>query len=190
MFDRRCLDGVRLAVFLAALCLSLVAASAQTPSGLGRSVSGAEIEAWGAIIGPDGEGLPAGRATATEGRAVYARRCARCHGVNGNDGPDDRLVGGVGSLASDEPRKTVGSYWPLATTLWDYVNRAMPFDQPGLLTADEVYGAVAYVLYLNDIVDTDDPIDATTLPAVQMPNRDGFVPDARPDVGEASSPNP
>ena len=87
----------------------------------------------------------------------------------------------MGLLATDDARKTVGSYWPVATTLWDYVNRAMPFDAPGALTADEVYGAVAYVLYLNEIVGEDDRIGAETLAAVQMPNRDGFVPDARPD---------
>ena len=157
-------------------------ANAQTTTGLGRPASPSEVDAWGVIIGPSGEGLPAGGATAAEGRTVYARRCARCHGVNGNDGPDDRLVGGVGTLAIEQAQKTVGSYWPLATTLWDYVNRAMPFDQPGVLTADEVYASVAYVLFLNEIVDEDQRIDADTLPVVQMPNRGGFVPDPRPDI--------
>ena len=112
-------------VLLVTLVGGVSAGQAQTPLGLGRSASLAEIDGWGAIIGPDGEGLPPGRATATEGRDVYRRRCARCHGPSGNDGPDDRLVGGVGSLATDQARKTVGSYWPVATTLWDYVNRAM-----------------------------------------------------------------
>ena len=87
-----------------------------------------------------------------------------CHGPTGQEGPDDRLAGGQGSLAGDQPRKTVGSYWPAATTLWDYVNRAMPFNQPGSLSADEVYGVVAYVLYLNDLVGEQDPVDADTLP--------------------------
>ena len=162
-------------------------AAAQTTTGLGRAATPAEVDDWGAIIGPSGEGLPAGRATASDGERVYSQWCARCHGPSGNDGPDDRLVGGVGSLDSDQPQKTVGSYWPLSTTLWDYVNRAMPFDQPGVLTPDEVFGAVAYVLYLNDIVDDDDVIDATTLPGVLMPNRNGFVSDPRPDVGASVS---
>ncbi len=165
--------------------------AAQTPTtGLGRPATPVEIEAWGPIIGPGGAGLPPGRATATEGRAVYQRRCARCHGQTGTEGPDTRLVGGQGSLGGDQPQKTVGSYWPVATTLWDYVNRAMPFDQPGSLTADEVYATVAYVLYLNDVVGGDDSIDAATLPSIEMPNRDGFVPDARPDLAAVPSPGP
>ena len=176
-------------VFMFAMvCAGAVAA--QTSTGLGRPATGVEIEAWGPIIGPDGAGLPPGRATAADGGRVYERWCARCHGVTGTEGPDTRLVGGQGSLEGDQPQKTVGSYWPAATTLWDYVNRAMPFDQAGALTADEVYATVAYVLYLNDIVGIDDPIDAATLPAVEMPNRNGFVTDPRPDIGPAASPGP
>ena len=190
MFDLD--DGGRLALgaVLASVLGVAVLGSAQPPTGLGRSATPAEIGAWGAIIGPNGEGLPGGHATAAEGKALYERHCARCHGVSGTEGPDDRLVGGRGTLASDQPRKTVGSYWPKATTLWDYVNRAMPFDQPGLLTSDEVYGVVAYVLYLNDIIGEHDPIDAATLPAVEMPNRGGFVPDPRPDTGASAGPQP
>ena len=179
----------RAGIVLVALVGLGASVAAQTPAtGLGRAATPAEIEAWGPIIGPSGRGLPMGRATASDGKAVYERRCARCHGPTGSEGPDDRLVGGQGTLASDQARKTVGSYWPEATTLWDYVNRAMPFDQPGFLTSDEVYATVAYVLYLNDIIGIDDPIDATTLPAVEMPNRDGFVSDPRPDLGSTTSP--
>ena len=175
---------------LAAAALPLLCAGAvwaQTSGGarltdLGTPMTAEEIEAWGPIVGPDGEGLPAGGGTAAEGRALYDRRCAACHGPTGQEGPDDLLAGGQGSLAGDRARKTVGSYWPAATTLWDYVNRAMPFNQPGSLATDEVYAVVAYVLYLNDLVGEDDPVDAGTLPRVEMPNRDGFVPDARPDV--------
>ena len=174
---------------LAMVCAGGVAAQT-TGTGLGRPATSSEIETWGAIIGPDGDGLPPGRATAAEGRALYDRRCAACHGPTGQEGPDARLAGGQGSLAGDQPRKTVGSYWPVATTLWDYVNRAMPFNQPGSLSAPEVYATVAYVLYLNDIVDIDDPIDATILPTIEMPNRYGFVADPRPDVATAASPGP
>ena len=177
-------------VFMLAMVCAGVVAAQTTRTGLGRPATPVEIEAWGSIIGPDGAGLPPGRATAADGRPVYARQCARCHGPTGREGPDTRLAGGQGSLEGDQPQKTVGSYWPAATTLWDYVNRAMPFDRPGGLTADEVYATVAYVLYLNDIVAIDDPIGAATLPAVEMPNRDGFVTDPRPDIASAASPGP
>ena len=156
-------------------------AGAQT-LGLGRPATAADIESRGAIVGPEGAELPPGGATAAEGRAVYDRSCAACHGPTGTEGPDDRLAGGRGSLATDGARKTVGSYWPASTTLWDYVYRAMPFNQPGSLTVEEVYGVVAYVLFLNDLVGEDDRIDAATLPRIEMPNRDGFVPDPRPDI--------
>ncbi len=163
-------------------------AAGQTPvTGLGRPATESEIDAWGPIVGPDGTGLPPGGATAAEGRDLYDRRCAACHGPTGQEGPDDRLAGGQGSLDGDEPRKTVGSYWPAATTLWDYVNRAMPFNQPGSLRSDEVYAAVAYVLYLNGLIGENDRIDVNTLPQVEMPNRDGFVPDSRPDIAAATS---
>ena len=169
-----------LGMFLCAL-LCAGAADAQT-LGLGRPATAADIDGWGAIVGPEGAELPPGGATAAEGRAIYDRRCSACHGPTGTEGPDDRLAGGQGSLATDGARKTVGSYWPAATTLWDYVYRAMPFNQPGSLTADEVYGAVAYVLFLNDLVGENDEIDAAALPRIDMPNRDGFVPDPRPDM--------
>ena len=133
-------------------------------------------------VTPDGKGLPPGSGTAAKGKDVYTRRCETCHGPTGKEGPQDILAGGKGSLATDKPQKTVGSYWPYATTLWDYINRAMPFDHPSTLTTDEVYSAAAYVLFLNGIVGERDMLDQTTLPKVQMPNRNGFVSDPRPDV--------
>ena len=162
---------------------SPVWAQAARSYGVGRSPSESEIRAWGSDVGPNGENLPSGGAEPASGRTVYLQKCARCHGPTGTTGPDEVLVGGSGTLATNRPLKTVGSYWPYATTLWDYVNRAMPFDQPGSLSAAEVYGAVAYVLFLNEIVGEHDRVDETTLPRIRMPNREGFVPDARPDVG-------
>jgi S-disulfanyl-L-cysteine oxidoreductase SoxD len=131
---------------------------------------------------PDGRGLPKGQGTAREGKAVFTTYCAACHGASGEGSNDfPRLVGGVGSLKASLPVLTVGSYWPYATTLWDYNRRAMPYTQPGLLTDAEVYAVTAYILEMNGIVKEDDVLDARTLPRVRMPNVDGFVRDARPD---------
>jgi S-disulfanyl-L-cysteine oxidoreductase SoxD len=174
------------AVVGAALAACLLAASparAQLPTyGVGRAPTPEEVRAWDIAIGPDGAELPPGAGTAVGGRAVYDRKCAICHGPTGREGPQDRLVGGRGSLATATPLKTVGSYWPYATTIYDYIYRAMPFSQPQSLTPDEVYGVTAYLLYLNGIIGEHDPIDRHTLPQVKMPNRDGFVPDPRPET--------
>lgn len=143
--------------------------------GLGRSPTAEELKAQDIEVRPDGRGLPPGRGTADRGREVYARRCAACHGASGKEGPFDMLVGGNGSLATARPIKTVGSFWPYATTLWDYINRSMPYDRPGTLTTDEVYAATAFVLYLNGIVGVVDNLTEATLPRVQMPNREGFI---------------
>lgn len=160
-----------------------VHASAQSPSfGLGRAPRAEELRAIDIEVLPDGRGLPPGSGTAQAGKLVYASRCAVCHGATGKEGPQDVLVGGRETLATLKPLKTVGSYWPYATTLWDYVNRAMPFDHPGTLAADQIYAVTAYVLYLNQIVEEHDILDQRTLPQVKMPNRAGFVPDTRPDT--------
>lgn len=142
---------------------------------LGEAVSSAEISSLDRTILPNGDGLPDGSGTAAAGAMVYQQNCLACHGAGGKDGPNDALVGGQGSLASDRPQKTVGSYWPYATTLFDYVNRAMPYPAPGSLSNDEVYAVTAYILYLNEIVGEDDRLDANTLPEVRMPNRANFV---------------
>jgi cytochrome c len=136
----------------------------------------------GATVAPDGTGLPEGSGTAVEGRTLYSLRCAKCHGekAGGDIGP--ALVGGRGTLATAKPLKTVGSFWPYATSLWNYINRAMPFHEPGSLTPSQVYAAVAYLLYLNDIVSENEVLNAKTLPKIRMPNRDGFISDPRPDI--------
>jgi mono/diheme cytochrome c family protein len=168
---------------LVACCAFAALAAAQSPKyGVGHAPNEQEILALSFTIAPDGTGLPKGSGTAVEGRAVYARHCANCHGEKGADARLP-LVGGQGSLATAKPLKTVGSFWPYATSVWNYVNRAMPFDHPGLLSPPEVYAVVAHVLYLNAIVKENDVLDAKTLPKIRMPNRDGFVPDPRPDVG-------
>src|SRR5262249_34044247 len=160
---------------------------AQSPKfGVGRPPTPDEIRALGSAIAPDGTGLPSGSGSVAAGRELFAARCARCHGPNGEGDAGARLVGGQGTLNTPRPLKTVGSFWPYATTLWDYINRAMPFDQPGLLTPSEVYAVAAFVLNLNGIVDSGAVMNAATLPKVKMPNRDGFVADPRPDVGPKS----
>jgi cytochrome c len=164
----------------AALAVSVVALAASVTVrtqefGLGRAPTADEIRRVDMSIPPSGEGLPRASGTVERGKAVYETQCLRCHGATGREGPEEALAGGRGSLTTAKPLKTVGSYWPYATTLWDYVNRAMPFDRPGTLPPEDVYAVVAYVLRLNDIISDSDVMDAVTLPKVRMPNRDGFV---------------
>ena len=148
---------------------------ARADAAVGQPITPADILPWDISIGPDGAGLPPGRGTAEQGAAVYAAKCQACHAEKGAGGPNDALVGGVGSLASGKPIRTVGSYWPYATTLFDYIRRAMPFQESQSLTSDEVYAVSAYILSLNGIVGSNDVLDAQSLPKVKMPNRDGFV---------------
>jgi cytochrome c len=156
---------------------------AQSPTfGVGHTPKPDDLKAIDIDITPDGNGLPPGTGTAAAGKDVYTRRCETCHGPTGKEGPQDVLVGGKGSLSTAKPLKTIGSYWPYATTLWDYIRRAMPFDHPGTLTADEIYGTTAYLLFLNGVVGERDVVDQATLPKVQMPNRNGFTADPRPDI--------
>ncbi len=169
-----------------ALLLAFAAAAlfAQAPKyGVGRAPTPEEVKAWDISVAPDGTGLPEGSGTAAQGKDVYASKCAKCHGGQGQGGDEGPLVGGQGSLRGPKPLKTVGSYWPYATTLFDYVNRAMPFKQPGTLTHNQVYAVVAFVLQLNGIIGENVVMDARSLPQVKMPNRGGFVADPRPDTG-------
>lgn len=154
--------------------------------GFGQPASDHEIDGWDIDILPDGTGLPEGSATVEEGKRLFAEHGAAWHGAEG-EGTEwaPRLVGGIGSLDSDAPIKTVGSYWPYATTIFSYIRRAMPADAPQSLTADEYYALTAWVLWANGIIDEDQVIDQDTLPGIVMPNRDGFTsPDPRPDVNE------
>lgn len=157
-------------------------AAADTGYGIGRAATPEEIALWDIDIRPDGAGLPPGSGSVAEGQRVYRDRCATCHGDLGQGGPMDRLAGGRGTLASTPPVRTVGSYWPYATTLFDYVRRAMPFNAPQSLAPDELYAVTAYLLFLNDIVLEGTRLDASSLTAIRMPNRDGFTGDPRPDV--------
>jgi cytochrome c len=152
--------------------------------GFGEEATEEAIAGWDIDVQPDGTGLPPGSGTVEQGREIFERLGAPCHGMNG-EGTDaaPALVGGVGSLSSDSPVETVGSYWPYATTLWDYIYRAMPATAPQSLTPDEVYAIVAFLLNANGIIPDDAVMDQDTLPQVIMPNRDGFTsPDPRPDV--------
>lgn len=168
----------------AALLLVLAAPTfAQSPKyGVGRAPTGDELRTWSISIAPDGTGLPPGRGTAADGKEPFANRCAKCHGAEGQGKDSVALAGGRGSLTAPKPLRTVGSYWPYATTVFDYVRRAMPFDRPGTLTDGQVYSLTAYVLYLNGLVGENDPVTAQTLPKIRMPNRNGFVADPRPDA--------
>jgi S-disulfanyl-L-cysteine oxidoreductase SoxD len=153
---------------------------AQQSPNLGKPISQEDLAPWDISIGPDGAGLPPGSGTAKQGEAVFAAKCQACHGEKGAGRPNDRLVGGQGSLPGDKPAtKTVGSYWPYATTLFDYVRRAMPLNESKSLTNDELYSVVAYLLNLNGVIAESETMNAQSLPKVTMPNRDGFITFAR-----------
>src|ERR1700759_2468175 len=163
-----------LAAPLLATALAVAAHAESGKFGLGRTPTDNEIAGWNIDIGRDGEGLPPGSGSVQEGRALFAEKCAACHGEKGEGGVGDKLVGGQGTLASAKPVKTVGSFWPYAPALFDYIRRAMPQNAPQSLSNDDVYAVSAYILSLNNIVPADATIDAKALAAIKMPNRDGF----------------
>ena len=146
--------------------------------GFGATASAARIAAWDVDVRPDGAGLPEGSGTVAQGEQVYRTHCVACHGPTGTEGPNDALVA-TGGWDQWPSGRAVGSYWPYATTLYDYIRKAMPQLTPGILTADQTYAVIAYVLHLNGLVPADAVMDAATLPAVQMPARDRFVVDDR-----------
>ena len=171
---------------LCVLCADVKAQSTKTPQplGIGRAATPAEIAAWDIDVHPDGTGLPPGSGTAADGAVLYAVRCSACHGTTGREGPNDRLVGRVPNDAFPFARDpsiphTIGNYWPYATTVFDYIRRAMPSPAPGSLTDDDVYRLTAFLLAQNDIIKGDDVMDAKSLPKVVMPARDKFVADPR-----------
>lgn len=150
-------------------------AEAQESPGLGVEATPEQVAGWALTIMPDGTGLPPGSGTVAEGAAIFRQKCIACHGPEGQNGINDRLAGGHGTLASDQPVRTIGSYWPYATTIFDYVRRAMPFTAPMSLSDDEVYALTAYLLSINGIIDDDTVIDAQSLPGVEMPNAGNFI---------------
>ncbi|WP_045224738.1 c-type cytochrome [Methyloterricola oryzae] len=157
-----------------ATAVALIAAlSNANAEGLGIPASAAEVAARRLNVFPDGKGLPDGKGSALEGKAIYAERCASCHGATGTGGSAEELAGG--RLDGPSPDKTIGTYWPYATTVFDFVRRSMPLDAPGSLSSDQLYAVTAYLLNLNGIIDERAEMNAATLPQVKMPNRGGFI---------------
>lgn len=182
---RRALPVLGAALVVAGMTAPVWAGGYGTIYGYGKVATPEEIAAMDIDAMPDGRGLPPGEGTYDRGKEVYTTKCAACHGadlqgVKGTGGA--ALIGGRGTIASGKPKKTVESYWPYATTLFDYTKRAMPFNAPGSLSDTDIYAVTAYILAEGNIIDKGDVMNAQTLTAVQMPNRDGFVPDPRPDV--------
>ena len=171
MRDRRCASAALAALF----ALSTAAAMADERYGIGRAATSQEIAGWDIDISPDGAGLPPGRGGVREGEAIFVEKCSACHGAHGEGKPMDPLVGGFGTVFEAKPQMTVGSFWPYATTLFDFVRRAMPLDAPQSLTPDQVYAVSAYLLYLNHLIAEDSVLDAATLAKIKMPNRENFV---------------
>jgi mono/diheme cytochrome c family protein len=169
----------------AALLLAVVPVTAQIQSPgapsppaprLGQPLTPQEASGWDLTIFPDGEGLPQGRGTVPQGKAIFSRQCASCHGTGGRGATAEELAGGTHSLTSASPDKTIGLYWPHATTMFDFIRRAMPLNAPGSLSTDDVYALTAYLLHINSVVGENAEMNAETLPKVQMPNRNGFIP--------------
>lgn len=169
------MSSLKTTLFAGAIALGLV--SPVLAYDFGRPATPEEIALWDIDVRTDGKGLPPGSGTVAQGKQVFADNCAACHGDAGVGGIKDRLAGGQGTLTTDAPVKTIGSYWPYATTLFDYIHRAMPYQAPGSLSNDETYAVAAYLLSLNGVLPADGKLDRDSLPNIRMPNRDGFVPE-------------
>lgn len=166
---------ILISVLIAVGINPLYAESPQGP-GLGHAISPEEIAEWDISVFPDGEGLPKGEGNVKDGEVIYKSKCIACHGDNGlGTATGDQLAGAQMGLTSEYPEKTIGSYWPYATTVFDVVRRSMPMTAPGSLSDNEVYAVTAYLLFLNNLIGKDDVMDASTLPKVKMPNEDGFI---------------
>ncbi len=178
----------RLAMLAVGAAISAHAAWAGEPHyGLGTIPTPAQIEGWAIAVRPDGQGLPAGSGSVKDGDELYANACAACHGTFGEGAGRYPRIAGEGKLTGERPEQTVATYWPYATTLFDYINRAMPFPSPHMLPPDQVYAVTAYVLNLNGLVGDDFVADQKSLPAVEMPNRNGFIwKDPRPDTHDTA----
>ena len=181
---RRSLDPARLlsacSWLLAVAMPAALAAEASAPR-LGRPLSAAEAARWDLSVYPDGRGLPAGHGNAVEGAVLFEQKCVVCHGPGGRGATAEELAGGTAPLTDKSPDKTIGLYWPHATTIFDFTRRAMPMFAPGSLSSDEVYALTAYLLFANGLIAEAEEMNAATLPKVQMPNRNGFVGiDAKP----------
>ena len=171
------------AVVLTAALAAMPAVAKVGEYGIGKPATPEEIAGWDIDIRPDGKGLPPGSGSVEDGEMLYEEKCASCHGSFGEGvGRYPVLAGGEGTLTDERPDRTIGSYWPYASTVWDYIHRAMPFPQPQSLTDDEVYAITAYVLNLNDLVDDDFVLTQDNLASIEMPNKDGFFFDDRPDT--------
>lgn len=187
-------NGLRLVLALAFSAAAPIGAAAQspTPPRFGTPATPAEIAGWNIDVRPDGAGLPLGSGTADAGAPIFAAQCAACHGAEGQGiavagrAGYPRLVGGIGSLAHDHPVKTVGSYWPYATVIFDYIRRAMPLTHPQSLSADQVYALTAFILWKNGIIAEGQAMDETSLPAVKMPNRNGFFTRPPPETANTA----
>ena len=163
--------------FVALALFALTTQARADDDRFGRPATKDEVKLWNIDVRPDGTGLPEGSGSVAQGGKLYADHCMACHGPGGEGGIKDRLVGGIGSLATDQPVKTVGSYWPYATTLYDYIRRAMPYQAPASLSDSDYYALAAYLLNRNGLLPDDATLDRQSLPKVKMPNRDGFVPE-------------
>ncbi|MGH7066754.1 MAG: c-type cytochrome [Acetobacteraceae bacterium] len=187
-------NGFRFALALSLGAFASAGAAAQSPTAprFGMPATPAEIAGWNIDVTPDGAGLPPGSGTADAGVPLFAAQCATCHGAEGQGIPVPgragypRLVGGIGTLATDHPVKTDGSFWPYATIIFDYIRRAMPLTHPQSLTADQVYALTAFILWKNGIIAEDRVMDAMSLPGVKMPNRDGFFTRPAPETANTA----
>jgi len=166
------------------LPLVLVVAACGQTARIGKPASQDRIDAINQTVFPNGTGLPPGSGTAAKGKTIYKEKCAVCHNdkAEGREGQYPPLAGGIGTINTPKPLKTPGSYWPYATTIFDFVRRAMPYDQPGTLSNEELYSLVGFILNVNGIIGENDEMNKDTPPKVKMPNAEGFIPDQRPDV--------